>query len=110
MTYAQGSIVLVGNPYAAGLRPVMIVSNPSRPYQGKQYTVAIMTTTERDEAIRLEADDLTEGAINVHPSFVNPWSVHEFEHTEIDRRVAQVSPDVIRAVVNGIARYVEPSP
>ena len=62
------------------------------------------------EVVGFEPDGLTEGAINVHPSFVNPWSVHEFEHTEIDRRVAQVSPDVIRAVANGIARYVEPSP
>lgn len=107
MAYAQGSIVLVENPYASGLRPVMIISNDERPYQGKQYTIAIVTTTERDEAVRLEADDLTEGAINVTPSFVNPWSVHEFEHTEIDRRVAQVSDSVIRAVACGVSQYVE---
>lgn len=107
MAYAQGAIVLIENPYASGLRPVMIVSNDERPYQGKQYTIAIVTTTERDEAVRLESDDIVEGAINVSPSFVNPWSVHEFEHTEVDRRVAQVSDDVIRAVARGVTRYVE---
>ncbi|PSP94156.1 hypothetical protein BRC91_06790 [Halobacteriales archaeon QS_4_62_28] len=110
MAYAQGAIVLVENPYADGLRPVMVVSNDERPYQGKQYTIAIVTTTDRDEAVRLEAGDITEGAINVFPSFVNPWSVHGFEHAEIDRRVAQVSADVIRAVADGVTRYVEPNP
>ena len=78
MAYAQGAIVLVENPYADGLRPVMIVSNDERPYQGKQYTIAIVTTTYRDEAVRLEAGDITEGTINIFPSFVSPWSVHEF--------------------------------
>lgn len=108
MAYAQGSIVLVENPYADGLRPVMIVSNPERPYQSKQYTIAIVTTKERNEAVRLERDDLIEGSLNVFPSFVNPWSVHEFEHTEIDRRVAQVSDDVIQAVADSITQYVGP--
>lgn len=107
MVYAQGSIVLVENPYADGLRPVMIVSNVDRPYQGKQYTIAIVTTKERDEAIRLGSDDLLEGSLNVLPSFINPWSVHEFEDTEINRRVAQVTDDVIRAVADGIARHTE---
>ena len=53
MAYAQGSVVLVENPYADGLRPVMVISNDERPYQGKQYTVAIVTTTERREAVRV---------------------------------------------------------
>ena len=110
MAYAQGSIVLVENPYADGLRPVMVISNDERPYQGKQYTVAIVTTTERREAVRVEAGDLAEGALNVDPSFVNPWSVHEFEHIEVDRRVAQASDDVIGAVADGVARFVELDP
>jgi hypothetical protein len=85
----------------------VIVLNDERPYHGKQYTIAIVTTTGRDGAVRLEAGDITEGAINVFPSFVNPWSVHEFEHTEIDRRVAHVSADIIRAVADGVTRFVE---
>jgi mRNA-degrading endonuclease toxin of MazEF toxin-antitoxin module len=107
MAYAQGSIVLVENPYADGLRPVMIVSNDERPYQGKQYTIAIVTTTERDDAVQLAGDDLTEGSLNVDPSFVNPWSVHEFEHAEIVRRIAQASDGVIRGVADGVARFTE---
>jgi mRNA-degrading endonuclease toxin of MazEF toxin-antitoxin module len=110
MAYAQGSIVLVENPYADGLRPVMVISNDERPYQGKQYTVAIVTTTERREAVQVETGDLAEGTLNVDPSFVNPWSVHEFEHIEVDRRVAQASDDVIQGVADGVARFVELDP
>ena len=107
MAYRQGSIVIADNPFAPGFRPFLIASNSSRPYQGEEYTTAIVTTTERDTAVRLEADDLLEGAINAFPSFVNPWSLHVLGHDEIDRRAAQVSDDVIRAVATRIARYVE---
>ena len=72
MTYAQGSIVIADNPFAPGFRPFLVVSNSSRPYQGEEYTTAIVTTTERDTAVRFEADDLTEGGIDEYPSFVNP--------------------------------------
>jgi hypothetical protein len=108
MTYAQGSIVIADNPFAPGFRPFLVVSNSSRPYQGEEYTTAIVTTTERDTAVRFEADDLTEGGINEYPSFVNPWSLHVLQHEEVDRRVGQVSLSMIRAVIEGIARYVEP--
>ena len=107
MTYAQGSIVIADNPFAPGFRPFLVVSNSSRPYQGQEYTTAIITTTERDTAVRFEADELTEGGINDYPSFVNPWSLHMLQHEEVDRRVAQVSPDVTRAVADGVARYIE---
>ena len=107
MAYAQGSIIIADNPFASGYRPFLIVSNSSRPYQGDEYTTAIVTTTDRDAAVRFEGADLTEGAIDVYPSFANPWSLHVLAHDAIDRRVAQVSDDVIRAVAAGIARYVE---
>ena len=72
MTYAQGSIVIADNPFAPGFRPFLVVSNSSRPYQGEEYTTAIVTTTERDTAVRFEADDLTEGSIDVQPELRGP--------------------------------------
>lgn len=107
MAYAQGSIVLVENPYAGGLRPVMVVSNTERPYQGKQYTFAIITTTERSEGVRLDSTDLIEGDLDISPSFVNPWSVHEVEHDNVHARIAQASTDMIGRVADGIARYTK---
>jgi hypothetical protein len=38
---------------------------------------------------------------------VNPWSLHVLQHDDVDRRVAQTSDDVIRAVAAGIAQFVE---
>jgi mRNA-degrading endonuclease toxin of MazEF toxin-antitoxin module len=107
MAYPQGAIVISDNPFAPGYRPFLIVSNPSRPYHGDEYTTAIVTTTDREQAVRFEAANLTDGAIDVYPSFVNPWSLHVLAHDAIDRGVAQVSDDVIRAVADGITRYVE---
>ena len=46
MAYAQGAIVLVENPYADGLRPVMIVSNDERPYQGKSTRLRLSAAHE----------------------------------------------------------------
>lgn len=109
MAHAQGSIVIANNAFAPGFRAFLNVSNASRPYYGDEYTTAVVTTTEREAAVRLESDALTEGAINAFPSLVNPWSLHVLGNDEIDRRVAQVSDDVIRAVADGIARFVEPS-
>lgn len=108
MAYAQGSIVLADNPYADGLRPMMVVSNDERPYQGKQYTFAVITRTERDTAVRLEHTDLAEGSLDTYPSFVNPWSLHEIEHDDVRARVAQVAPGVFGQVADGIVRFHAP--
>jgi hypothetical protein len=47
IAYAQGAIVLIEDPYRDGLGPVLVVSNTERSYRGKQYTVAVITRTER---------------------------------------------------------------
>lgn len=107
MAYKQGSVVLVDDPYKQGRRPFLVVSNETRPFYGQDYTLAVMTTTEFTEAVRLTADDVIEGKLDTYPSYIKPWSLHEFEHGEIHRRVAQVSDDVIRAVADGITRHVE---
>jgi mRNA-degrading endonuclease toxin of MazEF toxin-antitoxin module len=107
MAYAQGSVVLIEDPYRDGLRPVLVVSNADRPYQGKQYTVAVVTRTEREEAIEVSEAELSEGDLDYYPTYVNPWSLHEFEHEDVDRRVAQVSNTIIREVGLGVYRFVE---
>jgi mRNA interferase MazF len=107
MAYKHGSVVLVDDPYKGGRRPFLVVSNETRPYYGEDYTLAVMTTTKFEEAVQLTPDDVIKGDIDRYPSYIKPWSLHEFEHREIHRRVAQVSDDVIRAVADGITRHVE---
>lgn len=46
---------------------------------------AVMTITEFDEAVCLDTGDVTAGGMNVYPSFIKPWSLHEFKHGAIHR-------------------------
>jgi hypothetical protein len=107
IAYAQGAIVLIEDPYRDGLGLVLVVSNAERSYRGKQYTVAVITRTERGGAIEVSADDLMEGSLNCYPICVNPWSLHEFEHEDVDRRVARVDDDIGRDVALGVHRFAE---
>lgn len=108
MAYAHGAVVLVNDPYKGGRRPFLVVSNDTRPYHGEDYTLAVMTTTEFSEAVRLEAADIVKGHLNTHPSFIKPWSLHEFDHHEIHRRVAHVSDGILRQVADTAHGFMEP--
>lgn len=110
MAYKHGSVVLVEDPYKQGSRPFLVVSNETRPYYGQDYTLAVMTTTEFDEAVKLTADDVLTGGLNHYPSYIKPWALHEFEHGEIHRRVAQVSDDILRRVADAAHELMEPTP
>jgi len=98
MAYAQGSIVLAPATFKHGVRPYLVVSNQNRPFYGDRYTVAVITSTERQRAIELTASSLTEGEFKTHPSYVSPWSLHVFPDQEIVKRVAQVDEETMRTV------------
>lgn len=98
MAYTQGSVVLAPATFKSGLRPYLIVSNRNRPFFGDRYTVAVITSKERETAVELNKDSLTEGSLKTYPSFVSPWSLHVFPHEEILKRVAQVDEQTISAV------------
>lgn len=107
MAYAQGSVVLAPASCKGGRRPYLIVSNADRPFFGREYTVVVVTTKEREEATELPADGLAEGRLDHDPSFVNPWSLYVFQHADIDRRVAQVDEELMCEVVEGVHRFVQ---
>ncbi len=98
MAYAQGSIVLAPATFKRGVRPYLVVSNRNRPFYGERYTVAVVTSTERDQAIELTESSLTEGELKSYPSYVSPWSLHVFPAQEIEKRVAQIDSEVMRTV------------
>gem|GEM_PF-1463365 len=102
MAYAQGSVVLAPATFKSGARPYLVVSNRNRPFFGDRYTVAVITSTERETAIKLTVDSLTEGELKTYPSYVSPWSLHVFPHQEIIKRVAQVDESTMTAVADGI--------
>ena len=102
MAYAQGSIILAPATFKRGVRPYLIVSNQNRPFFGDRYTVAVITSTDRQRAVELAASSLTEGELKTYPSYVSPWSLHVFPDQEIVKRVAQVDDETMRTVAEGI--------
>lgn len=102
MASAQGSVVLAPATFKGGIRPYLVVSNRNRPYFGDRYTVAVITSTERNAAVELTAESLTEGALKTYPSYVSPWSLHVFPDQEITKRVAQVDEERMIAVADVI--------
>lgn len=110
MAYKHGSIVVAEDPYKPANRPFLVVSNSTRPYYGADYTLAVITTSEFDEAVQVNSSDVTEGHLKSYPSYVKPWALHEFEHGEIERRVGQVSDTILRHVADAAYGFMEPLP
>jgi len=102
MAYAQGSVVLAPATFKSGVRPYLVVSNRNRPFFGDRYTVAVVTSTEREAAVELAALSLLEGELKTYPSYVSPWSLHVFPDSEITKRVAQVDEETMTAVADSI--------
>ncbi|QLH83926.1 type II toxin-antitoxin system PemK/MazF family toxin [Halosimplex pelagicum] len=102
MAYAQGSIVLAPATFKSGVRPYLVVSNRNRPFFGDRYTVAVITSTEREIAVELTVDSLTEGELKTYPSYVSPWSLHVFPHQEITKRVAQADDSTMTTVADSV--------
>ncbi|EMA12343.1 type II toxin-antitoxin system PemK/MazF family toxin [Haloarcula marismortui] len=102
MAYAQGSVVLAPATFKGGVRPYLVVSNRNRPFFGDRYTVTVITSTERETAVELTADSLTEGELKTYPSYVSQWSLHVFPHQEITKRVAQVDESTMTSIADGI--------
>lgn len=107
MAYSQGSVVLAPATFKSGLRPYLVVSNEKRPFHGDRYTVAVITSTEREEAVPITTDRLREGELKTYPSYVSPWSLHVFPHRDVTKRVAQLEPSVVRDVSDRIRRFTE---
>lgn len=104
MAYAQGSVVVAPATFKQGQRPYVVVSNDERPFYGDRYTVAVVTSTQRDDAVPLTRESLSEGQLLTYPSYVSPWSLHVFPDREIPKRVAQVGEETMADVASEIRR------
>lgn len=107
MSYGQGDVVVATDPFGhAPRRPYLVVSNASRPFQGEDYLVAGITTTEREEAVPL-VDEFEAGGLD-RESFVSPWTVLTVRDDHVSKRVAVVSERVVSETARSVAGYVEP--
>lgn len=108
MTYRQGDVIVASDPFGqAPRRPYLVVSNDTRPFQGEDFLVAGITTTERSTAIPL-AGEIESGGLN-RRSYVSPWIVLTVRHQHVSKRVAVVSPVIVAQTAAAISEYVEPA-
>ena len=107
MAYAQGSVVLAPATFKTGIRPYLVISNANRPFFGDRYTVVVITSTERNQAVPLTGDTLTKGELKVYPSYASPWSLHVFPDQEIVKRVAQIDEPTMEAVARKIHEFTQ---
>lgn len=108
MTYRQGDVVVATDPFGyAPTRPYLVVSNDARPFQGEDYLVAGITTTERSAAISL-AGEFDAGRLN-RRSYVSPWVVLTIRDEHVEKRVAVASSTVVSEAAAAIADYVNPA-
>ena len=109
MAYDHGAIVLIPDPFKDdSKRPMLVLSNSKRPFQGRQYTLAVISSTEREPAITLKEEDLVQGKLLVYPSYANSWSLHEVEHEEIIRDVAKLSNPKLREIADKAYEFLYP--
>jgi len=106
VAHPHGSVVRSSTSSDAG--PALVVSNERRPFQGEEYTVATVSTTERDGAIELTAETLSDGTLAHYPSYVHPWKLDVVWADAVDECVAQVSTETMNRVAQVIVGYLEP--
>ena len=108
MSYGQDDVVVAADPFGhTPRRPYLVVSNDARPFQGEDYLVAGITTTEREDGIAL-VDESDAGGLD-RESFVSPWTVLTIRNDHVSKRVAVASTRVVEEAARSIARYVEPA-
>ena len=108
--FERGDMVWGPDPFktADQPRPWLLSNNDEHPFGDQEYTVATLTTTERDEALVIESDDWVRGE-PTRQSYVSPWTVNTLKHTDIVQPQGQVTEAFVRRVVDELNRYLDPA-
>lgn len=108
MAYPQGAVVIATDPFGEnpGGRPYIVLSNSNHPFAGEECVAAVVTTTDRANAIALDEGDFVRGTLP-RESFVSPWAVVTLKHHAISKQVATVSDVIVEGTVEDLAWYLE---
>ncbi|WP_171006559.1 hypothetical protein [Halalkalirubrum salinum] len=91
MVYGQGAVVIAEDPFGNNpKRPYLIVSNDRVPFYGQEYIAAVITTTDRSEAVTFTPDRFEKGRL-ARTSHVSPWSVLTLKDWMITKQPAKVT-------------------
>lgn len=118
--YPQGAIVVLDHdPYGAkSSRPALVISDDKHPdrydetVEDPSYTAALLTTgfyTDNAWARKITYSDLAEGkTLSRRNSHVMLWTVRPIYESEIEKRVAQVTEDFLRALGDDYRAFFDP--
>jgi len=107
MAYPQGAVVLAEDPFGnTAMRPYLICSNSQVPFHGEEYLAAIITTTRRNEAIKLTADRFEAGRLP-RQSYISPWAILTLKEWMITKQPAVLTADTVDDVRDAVDGYLQ---
>lgn len=104
-SFERGHVVWHDGLFRGRDRPWLVVSDDAHPFHGEEYIVVGITTTERNGAIELQANDWSIGGLPKR-SYVSPWFVTTIKHASIVQGVGQLDSKVVDEIVNEATQYL----
>jgi len=103
----KADVIWVTDPFrdSDDPRPWLVLSDTRHPFHGEEYVCALMTTTDRPEAIPVEASDWISGGSPL-TSFVSPWVPMTVKDHAIENKQGTVRRTIARRVAEEVVTYV----
>jgi len=106
VAYSQGAVVIAEDPFGDNpKRPYLLLSNDHTPFHGREYIAAVITTTDRSEAVQLTDDRFDRGQLP-RTSYVSPWSVLTLKDRMITKQPAAVTVATVDEVPRELNGYL----
>jgi hypothetical protein len=106
--YSEGEVVK-GPDVVGGsrYRPWVCVSGGTHPFDNEEGLWVVVSTTQRQEAIELQASDFTRGGLPKR-SFANPWTITTIKYAEMDIVEGVLTDAVADEITKQGAAYLSP--
>lgn len=106
MVYERGTVVKGPDLFGGhDYRPYVCVSDDSHPFHDEEALYVAVTTTRRAIAIPLTDDDFVTGGLP-YESYVNPWSITSFRHSDIQEQEGILVEETIEKIIQESANYL----
>ncbi|WP_132057779.1 hypothetical protein [Halorussus amylolyticus] len=109
-SFERGDVVWGTDPFRSGSnpRPWLVLSTERHPFHGEEYVCTLMTTTERESAVRVTQSDWVVGGLSDR-WYVSPWVPMTMKHSVIVRGQGSVRDSVVDRVSEAVVYYLAPN-
>jgi mRNA interferase MazF len=106
MPYPRCAVVVAHDPFGASSnRPYIVLSDDRHPFHGEEYIAAVVTTTNRENAIPVTSASFEDGSLP-RTSYVSPWNPVTLKRYQIDKHVATLTQTIVDDVVAELNAYL----